>query len=161
MLYFSAILIVVGVALYVAAPLAGGIIRRPHAIPRGEAERLEHEHALAVQGLRELEFDRAMGKLSQADYDALHLQLEERALGAMSGIEKLRGEARAAALHSAPRPSERQPAKPAPAEAGGAAKGRVVRYCPQCGAQTGAGFNFCGECGTGLSEIRRVAGEGG
>ena len=36
---------------------------------RTRSRALEHERALAVQGLRELEFDREMGKLSDADYD--------------------------------------------------------------------------------------------
>ena len=43
----------------------------------------EHERGLAVQGLRELEFDRQTGKLSDADYESLHDALEQRALAAI------------------------------------------------------------------------------
>ncbi len=40
--------------------------------------------------LRELEFDREMGKLSDADYDSMHKALEDRALTAMAAIERIR-----------------------------------------------------------------------
>ena len=72
MLYLAAVLIVASVALFVAAPLGGGLLATRRAgRDAAEAERLEHERALAMQGLRELEFDREMGKLSDADYAAL------------------------------------------------------------------------------------------
>lgn len=39
----------------------------------------------AVVALREIEFDRATGKLSDGDYDELHARYTERALAAMRG----------------------------------------------------------------------------
>ncbi len=60
-----------------------------------DAERLEHERGLAVQGLRELEFDREMGKLSDADYETLRAGLENRALVAMQSTRAARGQSRA------------------------------------------------------------------
>ena len=81
MLYLAAVLIVASVALFVAAPLGGGALATRRAgRDAAEAERLEHERALAMQGLRELEFDREMGKLSDADYASLHEGLMTRAL---------------------------------------------------------------------------------
>ena len=44
-----------------------------------------------MQGLRELEFDREMGKLSDADYESMHKALEDRALTAMAAVENIRG----------------------------------------------------------------------
>ena len=41
-----------------------------------------------MQGLRELEFDREMGKLSEADYAALHEGLMARALDASAALER-------------------------------------------------------------------------
>ena len=95
--YLAAFLIVMGVALFVAAPLSGGL----GAAARRSREELElahwqHEHALAVQGLRELEFDREMGKLSDADYESLRASLQGRALQAMSAIERFKDQERAA-----------------------------------------------------------------
>src|ERR1700756_4709611 len=90
----AAALIIAGVALFVAAPLTGGLpATRRKTARQSDLERLEHERALAVQGLRELEFDREMGKLSDADYQSMHQTLENRALTAMTEVEKIRAEA--------------------------------------------------------------------
>ncbi|MFZ1119407.1 MAG: hypothetical protein WAN81_04170, partial [Candidatus Binataceae bacterium] len=89
MLYLAAVLIVASVALFVAAPLGGGLLATRRAgRDAAEVERLEHERALAMQGLRELEFDREMGKLSDADYAALREGLMARALGASAALER-------------------------------------------------------------------------
>src|SRR5713226_5179458 len=110
----AAALIVAGVALFVAAPLGIGLSRARAKSP-GElqVERHEHSRALAVQGLHELEFDRQMGKLSTADYDSMHSALENRALTAMTEVERIRAEEagpgcrdrrRSAPFHSASAP---------------------------------------------------------
>jgi cytochrome c-type biogenesis protein CcmI len=87
--YFAAILIVAGVALFVAAPLAGGSVWRRRSGAAQEIERIEHARELAMQGLRDLEFDREMGKLADADYAALKAPLEARALAAMEALGRL------------------------------------------------------------------------
>jgi len=97
--YIAAVLIVAGVALFVAAPLSGGLRQRARRTREEMArEHWEHEHALSVQGLRDLEFDREMGKLSDADYQSLRASLQGRALQAMSAIEKFKDEERASNL---------------------------------------------------------------
>ena len=91
MFILAAALIVAGVALFVAAPLGIGLVgARAKSAGELQVERHEHERALAVQGLRELEFDREMGKLSDADYESMHKALEDRALTAMAAVEKIR-----------------------------------------------------------------------
>jgi hypothetical protein len=149
--YVAAILLVAAVALFVAAPLAEGVYRRRRAgADRAELERLEHERGLAVQGLRELEFDHEMGKLSDADYLALRASLEARALSVMSAQERARREPRAAALKLA----TRRPASTLPR----AAEVSDARFCPQCGGRAATGANFCVECGTSLiTSARRVS----
>jgi len=178
--YVAAFLIVWGVALFVAAPLTGGLRARAK---RGreeiELEHWEHEHALAVQGLRELEFDREMGKLSDADYESLRASLQGRALRAMSASEKFKEQESAAKLAAVTvRPklreaaaianeiaamSKPQPAIPIVSGLGNIASsslpraataeiagGRRIRFCPQCGMRAPMAGNFCGECGTPL-----------
>lgn len=179
--YVAAVLIIAGVALFVAAPLSGGL--------RGSAKRSreeieidhwEHEHALAVQGLRELEFDREMGKLADADYESLRASLQSRALQAMSAVEKFKEQERAANLAAVSvRPKLREAAAIAdeiaamsrPQAAIPIASGinsiqppvsssrtapvdiggpRRIRFCPQCGTRTVVTGNFCGECGAPL-----------
>jgi cytochrome c-type biogenesis protein CcmI len=184
--YVAAFLIVMGVALFVAAPLSGGLGVGGKA-KREELElaHWEHEHALAVQGLRELEFDREMGKLSDTDYESLRASLQTRALNAMSAIEKFREQERAANLAAVTvRPKLREAAaiadeiaamsKPKPAipiapgmsnvaplssprpAPAEIAGARRIRYCPQCGTRTTPAGNFCGECGTALRGERVI-----
>jgi cytochrome c-type biogenesis protein CcmI len=177
LLWAAAAMIVAGVALFVAAPLAGGIFSTSSRTPKEiELERRQHDRALAVQGLRELEFDREMGKLADPDYHALRGGLETRALAAMEAIERLRADAaaKAAAARSAPRrvQSLRRPepapiiapppvivpssAPPRPAAAAGVA--RTLRFCPQCGTRIAHDAKFCGECGLALRPAGRATG---
>ncbi len=171
MLYLAAVLIVASVALFVAAPLGGGALATRRAgRDAAEAERLEHERALAMQGLRELEFDREMGKLSDADYASLHEGLMTRALGASAALERLHGTATAptsagaAAVAPAPEAAAAKPrlvksgltAAPAAGSASAAATAPRIRFCPQCGLEVAAA-NFCSECGAPLSLSARAA----
>jgi cytochrome c-type biogenesis protein CcmI len=137
-------MLVAAVALFVAAPLADGFLRRRRVgVDDLELERLEHEQALAVQGLRELEFDHAMGKVDAADYRRLREPLERRALAAMSALEPARteGHATATTLRLASRRTK-------PVTAAAAVPIRHANFCPQCGARAGATHNFCAECST-------------
>lgn len=131
--------------MFVAAPLFdyGGWIRR--APDDGEMARLEHERALAVQGLRELEFDHQMRKLSEEDWLALKASLEERALAAMTKIDKLSGSR-----------SARGQARAASAKAQAAAAG--ILFCPRCGSKASPQARFCAQCGgpLGLREATRI-----
>lgn len=149
--YVAAILLVAAVALFVAAPLAEGVYRRRRSgADRAELERLEHERGLAIQGLRELEFDHEMGKLDDPDYRELRASLEARALAVMSAQERARRDARGPALKLATRRS-------APTQSR-AADASTVRACASCGGRIAAGASFCVECGTPLiTSGRRVS----
>jgi cytochrome c-type biogenesis protein CcmI len=163
----AAALIVAGVALFVAAPLGIGLVgARAKSAGQLQAERHEHERALAVQGLRELEFDREMGKLSDADYESMHQALEDRALTAMAAIEKIREQAANAKkpivtpltprkLAPAPRridpiptlvlhmdPPRAQPTPPPTPSAS-----HKIIFCPQCGMRAAPDSKFCAQCG--------------
>jgi hypothetical protein len=163
----AGILIVAGVALFVAAPLSGGLGSRKRSTRRElQLDEWEHEHALAVQGLRELEFDRAMGKLADADYASLKTALRRRGIQAMGEIERLR--ASSGLPQPAPQVSQSRgtgpldepivapaPPKPAiakPATVNGSVNGatRRIRLCPRCGVRATLTGKFCGDCGTRL-----------
>ena len=155
MAYIAATMIIAAVALFVAAPLAGGFFpTRRKGASELDRERLEHERGLAVQGLRELEFDREMGKLSDADYESLHDALEQRALAAMGALEKERGPDGGRGKNSVRRIDSARAAVTGPRAAGGAQ--RNINYCPQCGTRALGGANFCGECGTTLKPRDRA-----
>ncbi len=151
MLYLSAILIAVGVALFVAAPLfeSSEIFSRRKYDP--ELEKLEHERALAVAGLRELEFDRQMNKLSDTDFNDLRRSLENRAIAAMASIEKLAAAAKPSSTRSAS-PKRSEPMKPSDAKP----EPRQIRYCPECGKPVAPRNNFCAECGSSLRALERA-----
>lgn len=131
----SALLIGTAIALgalaFVLAPLFShaaspptGAGRRPSAAGPDERER-------AVEALREIEFDRATGKLSDADYAALKAQYTQQAIDALR-------------MASAPPPPAAVPASP--------------RACARCGPRPEPGALYCSECGDFLD--RQCAGCG-
>ena len=154
-------LIIAGVALFVAAPLSIGALPTRRKGARDEAlERLEHERALAMQGLRELEFDREMGKLADADYESLKNGLESRALAAMQSIDEARKSSVVRGLPPAPAPAaeqiRREPAAVLPLRPDTGSRAAHMRFCPQCGTRTLKDARFCGECGAALKPTSRA-----
>ncbi|MGA3230840.1 MAG: c-type cytochrome biogenesis protein CcmI [Candidatus Binatus sp.] len=175
MFIFAAALIVAGVALFVAAPLGIGLVgARAKSPGEIQVERDEHERGLAVQGLRELEFDREMGKLSAADYESMHKALEERALTAMAAVENFRLQTGNAAnskkLSSTPltqapdrpaAPPRRTGAVPTPVvhteppgpPQSSPSPSRKIRFCSQCGTRAAADSKFCAQCGVAIKPM--------
>jgi len=173
----AATLIVAGVALFVAAPLGIGLVgARAKSVGELQAERLEHERALAVQGLRELEFDREMGKLSDADYESMHKALEDRALTAMAAVENIRVQADKTANAKKPsvtplapvprRPSQprridpiptlvvhAEPPRPPQPSPPPSSQPHKISFCPQCGARAALDSKFCAQCGTAIKPL--------
>jgi hypothetical protein len=143
-IYLAVVLIILGVALFVAAPLFEVTAGLRGSVD-SERSRLEHERALAVQALRELEFDREMRKLSEPDWAELKQQLEARALRAMAALEKLDQHA---AARGAPA-SRRRVARIGDASPPAAVA--AIRFCPACGQPVAAKINFCGACGAALN----------
>jgi cytochrome c-type biogenesis protein CcmI len=172
MFILAAALIVAGVALFVAAPLGIGLVgARAKSAGQLQVERHEHERALAVQGLRELEFDREMGKLSDADYESMHQALEDRALTAMAAIEKIRDQAANAKkpivtpltprkLAPAPRRIDpiptlvvhMDPPRPQPTPPPLSASHKIT-FCPQCGMRAAPDSKFCAQCGIAIKPL--------
>ena len=50
---------------------------------------LEEQKAIVLRSIKELEFDRAMGKMSQADFEEVSGRLKARALRVMQQIEEI------------------------------------------------------------------------
>ena len=173
MFILAAALIVAGVALFVAAPLGIGLVgARAKSSGELQVERHEHERALAVQGLRELEFDREMGKLSDADYESMHQALEDRALTAMTAIEKIADQVANAKkpvvtpltprrLAPAPRRIDpiptlvvhMDPPRPQPAPTSSTPSSHKITFCPQCGMRAAPDSKFCAQCGIAIKPL--------
>jgi hypothetical protein len=96
---------------------------------------LEREKTLALRAIKELEFDRAMGKVSAQDFDEMSGRLRARALGLMKQLDEGGAgyrslierdlQSRAAAPAPTPRPST--------ACACGTTNDPDARFCKNCG----------------------------
>jgi hypothetical protein len=124
----------VGALAFVLYPVFFGVTRRATyaaIVPR------QSEREAAVGALREIEFDRATGKLSDTDYADLKARYTEEAVQAMR-----REDARPAEVPAAER-----------LEADDEIEAAVRAYraqhaaCPTCGPRPEADADFCSTCG--------------
>ena len=112
--------------------------------------------AVALRALKEIEFDRATGKLSDADYDALKQKYTAEALvalraergtptpGASPGIPEPRSGARGQCpIHGARLESDAQFCSDC-----GRRLGAAPGYCARCGASLEIAAQYCHACGT-------------
>ena len=141
---------------YVLAPVVIGV-KRPAALP--PVARRERGEDLSIAALREIEFDRATGKLSDADYASLREQYGAQALTAMraAGTTAPVVEDAAEAAIRAYRSAHASCAKC------GIRPETDAVYCSNCGsylpgkcagcgvAVTASGVRFCIDCGTRLA----------
>jgi len=102
--------------------------------------------AVALRALKEIEFDRATGKLSDVDYDELKAKYTAEALAA------LRADSAAPADTPAiPRPrSVPSPAARAACPTHGLRPEADARFCSACGRRLSTATGFCAKCGTAL-----------
>jgi zinc-ribbon domain len=95
---------------------------------------LERQKREAYAAIKEAEFDRRMGKLSDEDFGDLTGRYRQQALEAIAALDQVR---RAHAGTAARRPRR-----------------AAVRFafCPSCGTRLVARANFCSACGRALRE---------
>jgi len=129
---------------------------------------LEREKMLALRSIKELEFDRAMGKLSEDDWKEMSARLRTRAARLMRQLDagegyrpqierELEKRLADAALHpAAPSPRGGDPGLKGPRYDGGDRKAALSgppsaeRACNQCSTINDADARFCKNCGTQL-----------
>jgi len=140
----AAVVIGLAVLVLVLEPLLAGpgptAASEPEPVDLGEPE--ETRKGRAITALKEIEFDRATGKLSDDDYRMLHDRYQAEALEAMREEE-----------HETP---ARAPG-PDQIENLIAARLRVIRStpagptCPRCGPRPEPDAAFCSSCGDRLA----------
>ena len=106
--------------------------------------------AVALRALKEIEFDRATGKLSDADYDVLKTRYTSEALAALRA-EPSRSEMRDAgsgASFDASHPASRIPHPVCPNH--GPRPESDAQFCSDCGRRLATAPGYCARCGTAL-----------
>jgi hypothetical protein len=144
MLAIAAVLLVLEPILRpagMAAPAAGEA--EPEEDPR------ERRKELALAALKEIEFDRATGKLSDADYEKMLARYTREAVEALREAEAVpgggNGHGPAPAVVVPVGAVADDPVERLIAEARQASQGR--KFCTSCGAALEGSGRFCVECG--------------
>jgi len=123
-----------------AVPAEPGFLDEPEDDPK------EHRKELALAALKEIEFDRATGKLSDGDYQSMLTRYTKEAVEALrdteaAGVAGGNGHAAAGGAGAA----DADPIERLIAETRAANPGR--RFCSACGAALEGSGRFCVECG--------------
>jgi len=104
---------------------------------------LEREKMLVMRSIKELEFDFAMGKLSQADFDEMSGRLRSRALGLMRQLDAGGGYREQIAREVSARLANATGAE-------SAHSALSAGECAGCGTQNDPDAKFCKNCGAKL-----------
>jgi hypothetical protein len=139
----------VGVAaLQAVRPLVTEVEDRTRVIGQRTREALEREKTLALRALKELEFDRAMGKLSDADFQEMSTRLRGRAARLIRQLDSAEGYRsrieRDLAKRLTKEPGERGAGVNRPESA------VAARVCDACATPNDGDARFCKECGAKL-----------
>ncbi len=154
------IVVALAAVALVLAPIVWPERLRPVAAPEEpEDDPREHRKDLALAALKEIEFDRATGKLDDADYERMKTSYTAEALEAIRAVD-----AAAAPIPQEPALAKRQVPAAVGAETAAeatpgadavealiAAKRKAAkggrRFCAECGAELEGPGKFCVECG--------------
>jgi hypothetical protein len=129
-------------------------------------EALEREKALSLRSIKELEFDFAMGKIAQSDFDEMSARLRSRAIRLMRQLDEdagYRGAIEQELSRRLARPStvSAEPAPSVPAgetpvadaigdEAAAMSEEAAAMNCGSCGVANDTDARFCKNCGSRL-----------
>jgi double zinc ribbon protein len=102
---------------------------------------------VALRALKEIEFDRATGKLSDSDYEQLKGKYTAEALAALRG-DVGRGTGDVVTSRAPTRPPSLVPRPACPTHGQRPEKDAV--FCSECGKRLGSAPGYCARCGTAL-----------
>lgn len=153
-------MVTIAIAIIVIAVIA--LVGWPYFSPSGDSDDVFSSAAdpvlenLVVQrdatyaAIKDLEFDYAMGKLSEADYKSMRAKSETKAVAILQELDGLKP-ARGKNGHGSVREDliERQVRR----LRRGTAPARTVK-CPKCGSLYSPDDAFCAKCGTSLRGVR-------
>ena len=152
----TGILLAAGAVYFVLRPILHPELPEPGKGDEGGLEEGEDPEddlsprAVALRALKEIEFDRATGKLSDPDYDALKVKYTSEALAALradptgSGMRDAGGVLSGAETH----PASRIPHPVCPNH--GPRPESDAQFCSECGRRLATAPGYCARCGTAL-----------
>jgi Double zinc ribbon len=149
----AGILLAAGAVYFVLRPIfrpemAGDGNRETADVSEGEDPEDDlSPRAVALRALKEIEFDRATGKLSDGDYDALKTRYTSEAVAALRAESREQG-AGSGPIHAAPAPRSLLPAPSCPTH--GPRPESDAQFCSECGRRLATAPGYCARCGTGL-----------
>jgi ribosomal protein L40E len=111
---------------------------------------LEREKALVLRTIKELEFDRAMGKVAEPDFNEMVARLRVRALGLMKQLDERPATYREAIEREVQRRLAQRGVPSVPADLAEEAEPHAIA-CGSCGASNDHDARFCKRCGTKLA----------
>jgi len=116
---------------------------------------LEREKLLTLRSIKELEFDRAMGRLSDEDWNEMSGRLRARAARLMRQLDAGAGYREQIEKDLAKRIEGNARLKPSRSDAsegaGGSAKASAERVCASCATANDTDAKFCKQCGAALA----------
>jgi hypothetical protein len=143
----------VGLGAYrILVPLVSAHVASAPVVAGGRTRAaLEREKTLVLRAIKELEFDFAMGKVAQADFDEMSGRLRRRAIGLIQQLDATSGyreqiEKELASLVTAAVSAPSTPHSPSTHHS---APGTRVE-CPSCGTTNDTDARFCKQCGNSL-----------
>ena len=129
---------IVGLAVFrTVRPLVFGDEDRTQMVGQRTRVALEREKALVLRSIKELEFDKALGKLSAADFDEMSGRLRARAARLIHQLDAGGGYRAQVEADLQQRLGEVQDVAPA-------------GFCSSCGTQRDPDAKFCKNCGSKL-----------
>jgi len=120
----------VGLAIHRTVSAFLGRGRELEPLPSHSREQLLREKAMVLRSIKELEFDRAMGKVNDADFATISSNLRARALALMEVLQR-------DAATSRPQPKVKASNVRPPS----------TRACDGCGTDNDPDARFCKNCG--------------
>ncbi|MGE3841315.1 MAG: zinc-ribbon domain-containing protein [Vicinamibacterales bacterium] len=112
---------------------------------------LEREKALVLRSIKELEFDRAMGKIAEPDFAEMSSRLRARAIGLMKQLDRDEPDWDAVIAREVAR--RRGMATTAPGRVDSTPSASAAAACAACGTSNDADARFCKACGARLAPL--------
>jgi hypothetical protein len=150
-------------ALHALRPLATGETREPAMVGQHTRAAIEREKNMVLRSIKELEFDRAMGKLDEQDYEDMSARLRSRAVRLLQQLDNTSSGYRelierelavrlvkAGTAPLADAPPEDTTLTGQRAEGTGQTESVSTGVCPSCATANDDDAKFCKSCGTKL-----------